>query len=76
MHLVFADPPYAKNPDSPDLAARLLLSEKLPLHLAPDALLVLEVREGWRLPPTSFWQLRERRKYGSTEILLLNPSSP
>jgi 16S rRNA (guanine966-N2)-methyltransferase len=74
--LVFADPPYSKIRGGPDYALQLLSSPGLPNHLAPEALLVLEVFAGWSLPVDSPWDCSRRKKYGSTEILFLHPRMP
>jgi 16S rRNA (guanine966-N2)-methyltransferase len=72
--LIFADPPYSKTPGSRDFAAELLVSKALRTALAPDGLFVLEVVRGWRMPEAPLWECLRRKKYGSTETLLLRAS--
>lgn len=71
--LIFADPPYAQAAHATDLASHLLRHPSLPLLLAPQGLLVLEVARKWQAPADSLWGCLRRKKYGATEILLLQP---
>lgn len=73
--LIFADPPYAQPHLPPDLAAQLLKHPVLPSLLAPDGLLILEVAKNWSPPATPLWSCLRRKKYGATEIFLLQPFS-
>ncbi|MBV9491865.1 MAG: 16S rRNA (guanine(966)-N(2))-methyltransferase RsmD [Verrucomicrobia bacterium] len=67
--LIFADPPYAKTPDAPDLVQALLLDEHLPRLLREDGILVLERNaEAPPLDPAR-WQISRSKRYGSTEIV-------
>jgi 16S rRNA (guanine966-N2)-methyltransferase len=75
-HLIFADPPYAKGPDLPDLAAKLVRSPHLPQLADPEACLILEVASGWQLPADGHWQGARRKNYGSTDILFLHALPP
>ena len=49
----------------------LLCHPKLPLHLAEEGMLVLEVGQRWTLPEDVPWECMRRKRYGSTEILFL-----
>ena len=69
--VIFADPPYAKRPEDRDFASELLQHDALPQMLHSDGVLVLEVASAWECPALKFWELLKRRKYGSTEILVL-----
>lgn len=70
--LIFADPPYVKQPGDADLAAELLEDENLPRILAPDGWLVLETMVTKRAPRAIFgWQITRDRSYGSTRVMLL-----
>ncbi|MEK0446118.1 MAG: rRNA ((966)-N(2))-methyltransferase RsmD [Verrucomicrobiota bacterium] len=75
-HLIFADPPYSKLPGTRDFAAEMLDSSALPKALAPGGLLILEVMAGWKMPPAPGWECLRRKRYGSTETLLLRLASP
>lgn len=75
-HLIFADPPYSKLPGARDFAAELLDSQSLREALAPGGLLILEVMAGWKMPPAPLWECLRRKRYGSTETLLLRLASP
>ena len=69
--LIFADPPYAKQKGDQDFTRELLFHPQLPLHLAEDGILILEVGERWILPVDAPWVCIRRKKYGSTETLFL-----
>ncbi|MFA7344677.1 MAG: 16S rRNA (guanine(966)-N(2))-methyltransferase RsmD [Terrimicrobiaceae bacterium] len=66
--LIFADPPYAKNPGDPDHAAALAGSEKLAEALRPGGIFVLERQTGPKPPPSPLLAGRTKR-YGGSEIL-------
>lgn len=66
--LIFADPPYAKNPADPDHAAALAASEKLALALRPGGIFVLEKPSGGKVPPSPLALLKTKR-YGGSEVL-------
>ena len=76
--LVFADPPYRRALDDPDLAGDLLRSPDIPRLLAPGGLLVLESisRDALLIPAP--WVLDDQRSYGVTQMSFLRPapSSP
>jgi 16S rRNA (guanine966-N2)-methyltransferase len=67
--LIFADPPYVKTPDAPDILQVLLRDTRLPGLLEPDGLLVLE--RSTDAPPLDLgqWHLLRRKRYGGTEII-------
>lgn len=67
--LVFADPPYVKPPNAPDLLQALLRNERLPGLLDGDGLLILE--RNIDAPPLDLgrWRLLRRKRYGGTEII-------
>ena len=70
--LIFADPPYVKQPGDTDFAARLLEDENLPRVLAPDGWLSLETMVTKHAPRAIFgWHVARDRAYGSTRVLLL-----
>ncbi|MEI6494149.1 MAG: 16S rRNA (guanine(966)-N(2))-methyltransferase RsmD [Verrucomicrobiota bacterium] len=66
--LIFADPPYAKNPGDPDHAAALAQSVKLAAALAPGGVFVLEKQSGGK-PPSSPLQAGRTKRYGGSEVL-------
>lgn len=85
--LVFADPPYAAAgtagataaagapaDPAPSYTARLIDSAPLRALLATGGLLVLEKApaEPWAEPP--LWTAVRRRRYGATEVVLLEPT--
>jgi 16S rRNA (guanine966-N2)-methyltransferase len=71
--LIFADPPYKKRSDDPDIAAQLLLQPGLSTILAVDGILSIEVPAGkWKDEDVpADWSLLDRRVYGGTEFLFL-----
>ncbi|MBV8102477.1 MAG: 16S rRNA (guanine(966)-N(2))-methyltransferase RsmD [Verrucomicrobia bacterium] len=74
FHLIFADPPYSKRPNDPDLAAKLITSITLKNHLVDNGLLVLEKTSG-DLPVESHgWTIIRDKTYGSTQVLFLTAS--
>jgi 16S rRNA (guanine966-N2)-methyltransferase len=66
--VIFADPPYAKNPGDPDHAASLAKSEKLAAALSPGGVFVLERQAGGK-PPESPLRAGRTKRYGGSEVL-------
>lgn len=70
--LIFADPPYSKQPGDPNFAEMLLGSDDLPLILKPGASFMLEcLATKNELKFIERWQVLRDRVYGSTRILIL-----
>jgi 16S rRNA G966 N2-methylase RsmD len=67
--LIFADPPYVKTPDAPDILQVLLGDTRLPGLLQSDGLMVLE--RNANAPPLNLgqWHLVRQKRYGGTEII-------
>jgi 16S rRNA (guanine966-N2)-methyltransferase len=67
--LIFADPPYVKTPDAPDMLQVLLREIRLAELLQSDGLLVLE--RNVDAPPLDpgRWQILRQKRYGGTEII-------
>ena len=68
FEVIFADPPYSKNPGDPDHSAALARSDKLAAALSPGGILVLE-RQAGRKPPESLLEAGRVKRYGGTEVL-------
>lgn len=69
--IIFADPPYEKT-KSGDAFTRLLLENRaLASLLAPEGVFVLEKRPGEQIAPSTFWQVARAKRYGATEVLVL-----
>lgn len=64
--LIFADPPY----DEPDLPKLLTTVGDV---LAPDGLLIFEMRAFGRFTVSEGWTLLKEKKYGETRVLFLQP---
>lgn len=71
--LVFADPPYAKNPGDRDHVKELLSRGHLAPRIAGDGLFVAEMAASSRSPEAEGWQLLDRREYGGCAILMYQP---
>jgi 16S rRNA (guanine966-N2)-methyltransferase len=69
--LIFADPPYSKRPNDPDLAANLIASTALKHRLVANGLLVLEKTSGQLPLETHGWTAVRDKTYGSTQVLFL-----
>jgi len=69
--LIFADPPYVRDAGARDYTAELLAERGLFEALKEDGLMVLEVGQRWPLPECADWECVRRKRYGSTEVLLL-----
>lgn len=66
--LIFADPPYAKNRESPDPARELLEAPALAAALRPTGTLVLERRAGGISPTSPDLALLRSRRYGKSAV--------
>lgn len=77
FHLIFADPPYARNANDTNHAQRLLESGSLIRLLAPDGVLILETSSGRSAPPLTArgWDITVDRTYGDARITFLRPSA-
>jgi 16S rRNA (guanine966-N2)-methyltransferase len=73
--LVFADPPYPKNPGDTDAASALLLSPSAPAALGPDGLLILERAAGSPPIDPGIWSVMRAKRYGATEVVILGKGS-
>jgi 16S rRNA (guanine966-N2)-methyltransferase len=74
--IIFADPPYAKQPGDPDFGAKLLASPSLRSVLAEGGIFVLETMMTKRAATAiAGWHIVRDRAYGSTRVLLLNAES-
>ena len=72
--LIFADPPYAKNPDERDFGRELIEHPGLAKALAPDGLFILEQLPGTGSHDGTRWQCLRLKRYGATEVAILaNP---
>jgi 16S rRNA (guanine966-N2)-methyltransferase len=68
--LIFADPPYCKHPGDPDPLAALLTGELLGPRLADGGWFIAETAASHASPGGPGWDLRDRREYGGSAILL------
>lgn len=66
--LIFADPPYSKQPGDADHATALAASEKLAAALSPGGIFVLERQSGGK-PLASPLAAGRSKTYGGSEIL-------
>jgi len=73
--LIFADPPYSKRPNYPDLAAKLIAASTLTGHLLDDGLLVLEKTSGDLPVESNGWTIIRDKTYGSTQVLFLTANT-
>ena len=73
--LIFADPPYSKRPNDPDLAAKLIASSALKNHLLENGLLVLEKTSGDVSLEAHGWTIVRDKTYGSTQVLFLTANT-
>lgn len=74
--IIFADPPYAKNPGDVDFGARLLADTSLRALLSAEGIFVLETMVTKPAPRViAGWHILRDRDYGSTRVLLLQPTS-
>jgi 16S rRNA (guanine966-N2)-methyltransferase len=74
--LIFADPPYAKEPGDTDFIKLLLEDENLPPVLAPGGWLSVETMVTRHATRANIgWHVARDRAYGSTRVLLLQRSA-
>lgn len=66
--LIFADPPYAKQPDDRDFASELLRLPALAAALPAGGTLILERLSGAKDPADCVLSLVRARRYGESEI--------
>jgi len=71
FNIVFADPPYAKQPGERDFAPELLHSRALQNALASDGVFVLEKMPGAQMPKADEWEILRAKTYGATEVVFL-----
>ncbi len=71
--LVFADPPYTKQPGDRDHVRELLDKGHLGPRLAEGGFFVAECAASSRSPESAGWELLDRREYGGCAILLYAP---
>ncbi len=69
--IILADPPYEERKGGGEFTRSLLQSEKLSALLEPSGVFVLEKRPGENLPVHPLWQIVRARKYGATEVLIM-----
>lgn len=67
--LIFADPPYCKNPGDHDHIATLIAAGLVASRLAPDGWFLAEVSSHYRTPSAESLELIDRRTYGSSSVL-------
>jgi 16S rRNA (guanine966-N2)-methyltransferase len=72
--LIFADPPYAKNPLDTEHVGKILQSGLLLPRLEIDGLFYAEVAKANASPVHPDWHLVDRRHYGGSAILLYQAS--
>lgn len=73
--LIFADPPYFKNPGERDFASEILAEENLANMLADDGLLVVEIDSRHKPNIPVSWEVVDQRSYGSCAIIFLRKVS-
>lgn len=73
--LIFADPPYYKNPGERDFASEILAEENLANILADDGLLIVEIDSRHRPNVPASWEVVDQRSYGSCSVIFLRKSS-
>ncbi|MGJ8671367.1 16S rRNA (guanine(966)-N(2))-methyltransferase RsmD [Rubritalea sp.] len=69
--LIFADPPYYKNPGDRDFVSELLAEENLYQIITSDGLLVVEVDAKHNPTIPACWKQLDKRRYGSCSIIFL-----
>ena len=70
---LFADPPYEKTRNGKRFTEKLLVNEALRQLMEADGIFVLEKRPAEALPRIKMWHLSRKKKYGATEVLILEP---
>jgi len=71
--IIFADPPYEKTRNGERFTEKLLTNETLRQLMQADGIFVLEKRPAEALPGIKMWHLFRKKKYGATEVLVLEP---
>lgn len=74
--LIFADPPYAKQPGERDFTPELIANEWLRRALAPGGIFILEHLPGAKLALKDTWECLRQKRYGATEVAFLRPIPP
>jgi 16S rRNA (guanine966-N2)-methyltransferase len=69
--LIFADPPYRKQPGERDFTPELLASDSLHRALAADGIFILEHLPNAELDLKNRWECIRQKKYGATAVALL-----
>ncbi len=69
--IIFADPPYEKTKSGGEFTRLLLHNQMLADLLASDGIFVLEKRPGEQLLSPGLWTIARQKRYGATEVLLL-----
>ncbi len=72
--LIFADPPYYKNPGDTDFIAKLLALDALPSLLTDQGLLIIEAPANQHLTLPTTLELIDSRKYGGCGIFFIQTS--
>ena len=72
--LIFADPPYTKQPTDRDFATELLLLPALAAALPPGGTFVLERLSGSKEPEQTALSLVRIRRYGESEVAYYTPA--
>ena len=67
--VVFADPPYWRNPGDPDDLKMLLGSDLLASRVVDGGWLVAEASSHYQPPASAHFTLHDRRAYGSSALL-------
>jgi 16S rRNA (guanine966-N2)-methyltransferase len=75
FHIIFADPPYEKTKAGEAYTQLLLDSNELAGLLDPAGVFVLEKRPAEKIPASALWNVTRARRYGATEVLLLQRSA-
>jgi 16S rRNA (guanine966-N2)-methyltransferase len=74
--LVFADPPYASEPGRRPFTVELLESGAARDLVLPGGWFVVEKHPAEAVPEHPGWELFRRRRYGATEVLVLERGAP
>lgn len=74
--LIFADPPYAKDPGDRDHVKELMAKPALRERLAAGGYFIAECPASSRSPAADGWSLEDRREYGGSAILLYAAAPP
>jgi 16S rRNA (guanine(966)-N(2))-methyltransferase RsmD len=74
--LIFADPPYACVPGRRPYTVELLDSQPVAELLVAGGLFVLEKEPSEAVPEHPGWELLRQRRYGATEVLVMEKRAP